>query len=350
MNVFLKIPRKDDHREAEYLAQAAHICQPASLSNGKPNVDLQRLRVGAKSGVKSAEVWLGAYYESVKPKSEMDYTKEKYWWEKAAAHGDARAKKYLKTYAHIQYEQRDENSGSFQSLSEAQQHNAYAMTSTEAKQLEKAASNGNATDLSKLAAAAKSGDAKAQLALGFYWFTKKDYATSNQWWGKAATQGNVKAETVLGLDRTLGLGAPKDYVRANYWFEKAASQGSANAEFNLGLAYFHGYGVPKNYAKANYWYRKASAQGFALAENNLGLAYLYGYGVPQNYFIAVYWYEKAAAQGNAAGENNLGVAYYRGHGVPQNTMTAISWWKKAAAQGGRAGMMAQHAISIAERG
>ncbi|WP_226832603.1 hypothetical protein [Acidithiobacillus sulfurivorans] len=50
---------------------------------------------------------------------------------------------------------------------------AYAMTNTQAKDLEMAAAKGNTTGLAKLESAAKSGDAAAQLWLGVYWSAKK---------------------------------------------------------------------------------------------------------------------------------------------------------------------------------
>ncbi len=190
--------------------------------------------------------------------------------------------------------------------------NAYAMTSMQAKQLAMAAYKRDTVDLIALESAAKSGDSNAQFWLGAYWIAKKDYAKANQ------------------------------------WFEKAAAQGNADAENSLGNAYYHGYGVFQDYAKANYWYEKAAAQGNVDAENNIGSAYAEGQGMPQNYVKAIHWYKKAAENGNVSAEYNIGVLYNYGHGVPQNTKTAIKWWKKAAVQGGEYGEMAQHDINAVD--
>jgi FOG: TPR repeat, SEL1 subfamily len=152
---------------------------------------------------------------------------------------------------------------------------ACAMTNTQAEQLTLAAYNkGNTTDLAKLESAAKSGDAAAQMWLGWYLAAvNKDYAEANAWFERAAAQGNAAAEVDLGKAYSSGHGVPQNYARANSWFEKAAAQGSVEAEYNLGNAYFFGHGVPQNYAKADSWYEKAAAPGFAMAEYNLGVAY-----------------------------------------------------------------------------
>lgn len=116
---------------------------------------------------------------------------------------------------------------------------AYAMTGQQAIQMSKAALNGNAADLAELEAAAKSGDAAAQLWFGSYW------------------------------------GAKKDYVKATYWFQKAADQGNASAENNLGVAYSHGQGVPQDEMVAITWWKKAAAQGGPagrMAQHNINIA------------------------------------------------------------------------------
>ena len=70
---------------------------------------------------------------------------------------------------------------------------AYAMTSTQAKQLAIAAGHGNAADLAKLESAAKSGDAEAENSLGNVYYygegVPQDSMTAITWWKKAAAHG-----------------------------------------------------------------------------------------------------------------------------------------------------------------
>ena len=80
------------------------------------------------------------------------------------------------------------------------------------------------SSLSELRAAANSGDADAQLNLGFH------YSDAN--------------------------GAIKDYKQAFSWFLKSAKQNNVVAQGMVGTYYEHGFGVSQNYKQAIYWYQK----------------------------------------------------------------------------------------------
>ena len=53
------------------------------------------------------------------------------------------------------------------------------------------------------------------------------------WCEKAAAQGNVQAQTVLGLLYYQGKGVKQDYTKARAWWEKAAAQGNNVAKKSL---------------------------------------------------------------------------------------------------------------------
>ncbi len=65
-------------------------------------------------------------------------------------------------------------------------------------------------------------------------------------------------------------GVPQDYAEAAKWFGKAADQGEAKAQFNLGVMYDNGYGVSQDYVQAHMWYNLAEAQGRTAAARNRG--------------------------------------------------------------------------------
>jgi len=119
-----------------------------------------------------------------------------------------------------------------------------------------------------------------------------------------------------------GWGVPQDTDKAEDWFKKAANQGNAKAETALGHIYLttaafntvisnmfsNPYGkstATEDYQKALYWFKKAAEQGYAPAENYLGVMYANGLGVPQDYSKALYWLKKSAKQRYAKGEANL---------------------------------------------
>jgi len=185
--------------------------------------------------------------------------------------------------------------------------------------------------------AAEDGNAKAQFNLGFCYGkgqgVAQDYAKAVEWWQKAADQGYAPAQFALGLSYKMGLGVPQDYAKAIEWYRKAADQGDAQAQSGLGICYDNGQGVVADHAKAAEWYRKAAEQGNALSQYNLGFCYLYGQGLSKDDAKAVEWFRKAAEQGNVNAQYNLGVAYYNGQGIPQDYDLAASWLCKAAAQG-----------------
>jgi len=94
-----------------------------------------------------------------------------------------------------------------------------------------------------------------------------------------------------------GLGATRDYQQSENWYNKAAEQGNADAQYNLGLMYYSGQGVTQDYKQAANWFIKAAGQGYADAQYNLGLMYYSGHGVIQDDKTAYTWLSVAAING-----------------------------------------------------
>lgn len=61
----------------------------------------------------------------------------------------------------------------------------------------------------------------------------KGEAEAARWWRKAAEQGDVEAQSHLGMMYANGRGVPKDEVEAVRWFRKAAKQGDEDARKSL---------------------------------------------------------------------------------------------------------------------
>lgn len=59
----------------------------------------------------------------------------------------------------------------------------------------------------------------------------------------AAEQGHPASNYNLGFCYRHGDGVERDQVRAFKYFEKAATEGDVEAQFLVGSAYFHGTGV-----------------------------------------------------------------------------------------------------------
>jgi hypothetical protein len=101
------------------------------------------------------------------------------------------------------------------------------------------------------------------------------------------------------------LNAKVKYAEAVKWDRLAAEQGDVRAQTNLGISYYNGRGVEKNYSEAVKWYRKSAEQGCATAQNNLGFCYEKGQGVPLDFIEAYKFYKLAAEQNPERAAENL---------------------------------------------
>ena len=135
------------------------------------------------------------------------------------------------------------------------------------------------------------------------------------------------------LNEALAAYKRSDYATALKGFRFHAEQGDVAAQTNLGILYANGWGVARNDAEAVRWYRKAARQGYANAQTNLGVMYDHGRGVRQDLAEALRLYRLAAAQGEPYAQNNFGNMYANGRGVARNDKVAERWYRKAAKQG-----------------
>ena len=115
------------------------------------------------------------------------------------------------------------------------------------------------------------------------------------------------SSVVFGDDLRDGLLAygTKDYKKAYKLILPLAEQGNVMAQTTLGVMYQEGHGVPKDYKEAVKWYRLAAERGYAIAQHNLGVMYLEGYGVPQDHKEAEKWFRRSAEQGIARAQEAL---------------------------------------------
>ena len=168
-------------------------------------------------------------------------------------------------------------------------------------------------------------------------YKQGDYATAIRLIQPDAEAGVASAQLLLGMIYVQGGdGVTQDDAEAVKWFGKAAAQGDDKAQFNLGLMYEKGRGAPQNYAEAVKWYRKAAERGHIAAQTNLATMYAGGHGVPLNNAEAVRWFRKAAEQDDPVSQFNLGVAYAKGLGVKRDTTQAYLWFSLASDNGQKA--------------
>lgn len=158
-----------------------------------------------------------------------------------------------------------------------------------------------AEDVNALKRRAAGGDARAQDALGRYYYEgagAPDYPEAFKWTRQAAGKGVVEAEARLGRMLLTGLGAPdQDEDGAFQQFLKAARQGHPEASYQVALAYTVGQGVKESEAEAFRWAGVAARKGHPGAQYMLGMMYLKGWCVKSDLRQACGWLLKAGMQG-----------------------------------------------------
>lgn len=149
---------------------------------------------------------------------------------------------------------------------------------------------------------ASDGNPRAQVLLGRCYENglgvNQDLSTAAKWFRLAADQNDSEAQVLLAYQYELGMGLPRNEAAVADLMRRAADNGNAEARFNLALYYSQGkFGFPKNPEESFRWAKLAADQGFAQAQRYVGACYEYGVGTTQDATTAAQWYSKAAAQG-----------------------------------------------------
>ena len=152
-------------------------------------------------------------------------------------------------------------------------------------------------------------------------------------WEAAAESGHAVAQYNVGHVYDLGSvpgGIKRNQKVAAQWFQKAASQGEAKAQFEVGILHEN----RGDFVSALVSFRKSAAQGNPSSQSLLGAWYENGkYGATADLSTAVAYYMLAANQNHPIAQKSLGVCFFLGRGVARDRALASKWLKKAAAQG-----------------
>lgn len=141
-----------------------------------------------------------------------------------------------------------------------------------------------------------------------------------------ADSGDVKSQTEVAFDYMLGInGFIKSPAEAARYYRKAAEQGNVQGQVMLGNFYSQGTGVIQDYREALRWYRKAAEEGNLDAQIALGEMYEKGQGTPQDYSEALRWYRDPAQRGRGDAQLRLGQMYFYGRGVEKDLIQAHMW-------------------------
>lgn len=163
-----------------------------------------------------------------------------------------------------------------------------------------------------------------------------DPQTAVKWLTKAAEQGHLRSQRMLGQIYHDGkLGAP-DYAAAAKWFTMAADRGSIPSQHLLGKLYRDGKLGAPDYEAAVHWFTQAASTGHVMSQSRLAGIYYDGHLGAPNYEMASQWFSLAAHQGDHHSSSMLGGLHYDGKLNADNAPdyeTAINWFTLAANQG-----------------
>jgi len=187
--------------------------------------------------------------------------------------------------------------------------------------------------LKKLLVAAEKGNADAQFKLGLAYHNEElmpaDAQESFKWYMKAARQGHLAAQKVVGDSYLSGWGTAMNNVTALEWYKKAAEKGLDEAQYATGF-WFHSYTT--NHLEAIKWLDQAASQEHPQAHLLLGDYHAKGMGVATNWPQALRHYLVAGADRRYVKAHlSLADIYFKGReGVPVNLSEAVKWYKSAA--------------------
>lgn len=150
--------------------------------------------------------------------------------------------------------------------------------------------------------AAEQGDPDRQLLYaraldnGYCGF-KIDKEKAAYWYKKSAEQGNVSAQSALGIAYFFGNGVEQDDKEAFKWLLKAGDRGNADAQYTLSLYYDRDRDLVSD-VKAAKWLQKAADQGLRDAQMHLAYRYRDGIGVEKDDREAYFWFYISAKSGS----------------------------------------------------
>jgi TPR repeat protein len=142
-------------------------------------------------------------------------------------------------------------------------------------------------------------DAAAQYTLGFCYASgtgvTKSMSRATAYYLDAARQGHAEAQFKVAVCYEKGLGVSRaNAAEAAKWYRKAAEQGVVEAQNVLGNQARQAH----NYTEAVKWYNLAAVRGLASAQYWLGISYQYGQGFEHKDSVEAYkWFSLSAQNG-----------------------------------------------------
>jgi uncharacterized protein len=119
-------------------------------------------------------------------------------------------------------------------------------------------------------APAVSRSSEQKLEQGWEALNQEDYTKAFKLFQQALAEGNLDAESALGVHYVSGAGTQKNMEKGLALLEKSAKRGSPEGQFVLGSFYYSGeFGVPENVSRGLALMRESAKQGYHKARARL---------------------------------------------------------------------------------
>lgn len=194
--------------------------------------------------------------------------------------------------------------------------------------------------------AAENGHLKAQTILGIVQLyggignMARNETEGLGWLTRAAQAGDTEAQLALyrvysPYTSSCGFKIAKDEQKAFHWLTNAAAQNDPDAQFQLGIWQIMHYRDKSDIDKAVKWFERAARQDHPATWYVFGL--ILEYSDPPHPEAALLAFRKAAELGQADAQIRYGIALMNGKGVAQDRRQGFAWFEKAARQGSARG-------------
>ncbi len=213
---------------------------------------------------------LGFYYERGIG-VEKNLVKAKDYYERAAMHGDIKAKYNIGLF----YYRNKQNNQAFNYVKESADADYTKAILLLAYFYEHGigAEQNYHQSLECLLKCLERGEKGIYHRLGMYAYygygMDKDLSKAFSYFYAGANEEEKECFYHLGVMFSKGEGTKKDMTKAFYWYSKGANSGDARSMYNLAIYYENGVYTPKDLDKAKYWLNESAKAGFDLAINKL---------------------------------------------------------------------------------
>jgi TPR repeat protein len=177
-----------------------------------------------------------------------------------------------------------------------------------------------------------------------------DLTSLEQQYITAADEGQVWAQTRLGVLYARAENDPLRWEKAVRLFQLAAGQGDGEAQYELAGMAAAGRGMPASDVEALAYMTEAAARGIADAQYQLAAMYAGGRGTAADKKAAAEWGRRAAAQNHIPAQFSLGCQLVESDSAGQKA-EGVDWLKRAAEAGSRqAALFLAAALARGEHG